>query len=50
MLATQISDLHFWDNYKVSVSHLKINKSLGLAEKNASLAVSLSLAKIIRHP
>ena len=36
--------------FEVSVSQSKKSKCLGLAKKNASLAVSQSLAFTIRHP
>ena len=37
-------------HFEVSVSQCKKSKCLGLAKKNASLAVSRSLAFTIRHP
>ena len=37
-------------HFEVSVSQSKKSKCLGLAKKNASLAVSQSLAFTIRHP
>ena len=37
-------------HFEVSVSQCKKSKCLGLAKKNASLAVSQSLAFTIRHP
>jgi len=49
-----VSQCRFWyegvKHFEVSVSQSKKSKCLGLAEKNASLAVSQSLAFTIRHP
>ena len=38
------------NHFEFSISQSKKSKCLGLAEKNASLAVSQSLALTIRHP